>query len=82
MNEFKTPAHQPAVPIEDDATIAKAVLALGHNLGLRVVAEGVESVEQMHFLRQIHCEEAQGYYFSRPVARDTFPPLLAADWTR
>ena len=67
---------------KDDATIAKAIVALGHNLGLRVVAEGVESVQQMHFLRLILCDEAQGYYFSRPVARDTFPPLLAADWTR
>lgn len=67
---------------KDDATIAKAIVALGHNLGLRVVAEGVESVDQMHFLRQIDCDEAQGYYFSRPVARDSFPPLLAADWKR
>ncbi len=65
---------------KDDAAIAKAIVALGHNLGLRVVAEGVESVEQMHFLHRLECDEAQGYYFSRPVSREAFPPLLSASW--
>ena len=51
----------------DDAAIVRAIIALGHNLGLKVVAEGVETREQLEFLRANHCDELQGYYFSRPM---------------
>jgi EAL domain-containing protein (putative c-di-GMP-specific phosphodiesterase class I) len=50
-----------------DEVIVKAVLALGHTLGMRVVAEGVETLRQLEFLIENGCNEAQGYWFSRPV---------------
>jgi diguanylate cyclase (GGDEF)-like protein/PAS domain S-box-containing protein len=52
----------------DDAVIVRAIIALGHNLGLKVVAEGVETEEQIEFLRANSCDELQGYYFSKPVS--------------
>ncbi|MEQ9545604.1 MAG: EAL domain-containing protein [Marinobacter sp.] len=51
----------------DDAVITRAVINLAHNLGIRVVAEGVETMEQMAFLKDHHCDLAQGYLISRPV---------------
>jgi diguanylate cyclase (GGDEF)-like protein/PAS domain S-box-containing protein len=53
---------------DDDATIVRTIIALGHNLGLKVVAEGVESEEQLRFLRANHCDEAQGFLMGRPVS--------------
>jgi diguanylate cyclase (GGDEF)-like protein len=49
-----------------DAAIAQAIISLGHTLGLRVLAEGVESAGQLQFLRQHQCDECQGYFISRP----------------
>jgi EAL domain-containing protein (putative c-di-GMP-specific phosphodiesterase class I) len=43
---------------------------------LRIIAEGVETLEQLEFLRAQHCEEAQGYYFSRPLTPQKFVELL------
>ncbi|WP_054774186.1 EAL domain-containing protein, partial [Methylogaea oryzae] len=51
----------------DDAAIVSAVISMAHDLHLRVVAEGVETLEQLRFLRAHQCDEAQGYLFSRPV---------------
>ena len=51
----------------DDAIIVRTIIALGHNLGLKVVAEGVESDEQLRFLRSNLCDEAQGFLLGRPV---------------
>jgi EAL domain-containing protein (putative c-di-GMP-specific phosphodiesterase class I) len=50
-----------------DKAIISAVIALGHALNLRVVAEGVETQEQFELLRSLHCEQIQGYLFSRPL---------------
>ena len=61
----------------DDAVIVRAIIALGHNLGLKVVAEGVETEEQIEFLRANGCDELQGYYFSKPVSAWQMTKLLA-----
>jgi diguanylate cyclase (GGDEF)-like protein/PAS domain S-box-containing protein len=53
---------------QKDAAITKTIIALAHNLGLEVVAEGVEEKEQVEFLLHAKCQKAQGYYFSRPVS--------------
>jgi diguanylate cyclase (GGDEF)-like protein/PAS domain S-box-containing protein len=60
----------------DDATIVRAIIALGHNLGLKVVAEGVETAQQARALRAYQCEEAQGFLFSRPISARDIPRLL------
>ncbi len=60
----------------DDTTIVTAVISMGRSLKLRVVAEGVETREELEFLRARQCEEAQGYYFSRPVLPRQFGILL------
>ena len=61
----------------DDAAIVSAIIAIAHSLGLEVVAEGVETPEQLAFLRSLGCDAAQGYYFSRPVPPEEFAELLA-----
>jgi diguanylate cyclase (GGDEF)-like protein/PAS domain S-box-containing protein len=51
----------------DDATITRALISMAHNLGLKVVAEGVETADQLAFLVEHRCDEIQGFYFSRPL---------------
>ncbi len=60
----------------DDAVIVQAIIALGHKLNLRVVAEGVETTEQLEFLRQSGCDEMQGYLFGMPMIAADFAALL------
>ena len=52
---------------ENDRGIAAAVISLGQRLNMRVIAEGVETDEQLAFLRDNHCDEIQGYHFSKPI---------------
>ena len=68
---------------EDDAMIVRSTIDLAHNLGLTVVAEGVESAAILERLRTLACDEAQGYHISRPLPADEFlawqaPSLQAA----
>jgi diguanylate cyclase (GGDEF)-like protein/PAS domain S-box-containing protein len=61
----------------DDAAIVRAIVQLGHSLDLQVTAEGVETNEQLEFLRACQCDQAQGFLFSRPMlAADLEPQLL------
>ena len=60
----------------DDATIVSAVINMGKSLKQRVIAEGVETREQLAFLQSQQCGEGQGYYFSRPVFAEQFEKLL------
>jgi diguanylate cyclase (GGDEF)-like protein/PAS domain S-box-containing protein len=61
---------------DSDAAIVTAVINMARNLNLRVVAEGVETREELDFLRAHQCDEAQGYYFSKPIPADKFMGLL------
>jgi diguanylate cyclase (GGDEF)-like protein/PAS domain S-box-containing protein len=60
----------------DDASIVTAVISMARSLKLRVVAEGVETLEQLEFLQAHQCDEAQGYYFGRPIPSQEFATLL------
>jgi EAL domain-containing protein (putative c-di-GMP-specific phosphodiesterase class I) len=61
----------------NDATIVNAVIGMAKNLKQRVVAEGVETQEQLAFLQARHCDEGQGYLFSRPIVAEEFAKLLS-----
>jgi EAL domain-containing protein (putative c-di-GMP-specific phosphodiesterase class I) len=60
----------------DDAALTRAIIAMGHSLGLHVVAEGVERRDQLEFLRREGCDEYQGYHFARPMAEAALCALL------
>ena len=59
-----------------DAAITRGIIGMAHSLNLNVVAEGVEDIGQMDFLREHHCDALQGYLFSRPVPVEEFTRLL------
>jgi EAL domain-containing protein (putative c-di-GMP-specific phosphodiesterase class I) len=62
----------------EDVAITQAIIAMGKRLDLTVVAEGVETLEQMQFLREQRCDQMQGYYFSKPIAAEPLAALLRA----
>jgi diguanylate cyclase (GGDEF)-like protein len=69
VSEIQTP--------EDTAAIATAIIGMAHGLGLKVVAEGVETDEQWAFMRNKACEECQGFLFSKPLPAAEFGELIA-----
>jgi len=60
----------------DDAAIIDAIISMGHSLRLSVIAEGVETTEQLEFLKALGCDEIQGYYFGRPMPTQEFAKML------
>jgi diguanylate cyclase (GGDEF)-like protein/PAS domain S-box-containing protein len=62
----------------DDTAIVQSIIALGHSLNLKVIAEGVETAGQLAFLENARCDEAQGYYFSRPAPPDEIKQFIAS----
>ena len=67
---------------DSNVAIVDAIVTLAHGLGLLVVAEGVETIEHVEFLRAHGCDEGQGYYFGRPVPLLEFQSVLARDRAR
>ena len=63
---------------EEDKAIAKAIISLGHELNLKVIAEGVETEAQLAVLRRLECDQAVGFYFSKPLPADQ---LTVASYT-
>jgi diguanylate cyclase (GGDEF)-like protein len=60
----------------DDATIVRAIVSLAHNLNLKVIAEGVETPEQLAFLHELGCDQYQGFHFSAPIPNNVFVAIL------
>ena len=65
----------------DDAAIVRAIISLAHSLRLKVVAEGVETPEQLRFLRSLGCDQYQGYHFSPPLPPSEFARLVC-EWQK
>jgi diguanylate cyclase (GGDEF)-like protein len=63
-----------------DAAIVSSTILLAHNLGLKVIAEGVENENQLAILREAGCDEIQGYYISKPVSADRLAAILGDRW--
>jgi EAL domain-containing protein (putative c-di-GMP-specific phosphodiesterase class I) len=63
----------------ESAAIARTIIAMAHNLNLRAIAEGVETEEQVKYLRMHGCDEIQGFYASPPVTAPEFEALLRND---
>ncbi|MEM7022909.1 MAG: EAL domain-containing protein [Pseudomonadota bacterium] len=63
---------------DGDAALARAVIVMAHGLGVRVIAEGIETVDQLNMLRAYGCDEGQGYYLARPVLSSEVPRLVNA----
>ena len=64
---------------ENDCAIARAIVTMGQQLHQEIVAEGVETPEQMHFLRDLGCDQLQGYLFSAPLGAAEFAALVQED---
>jgi diguanylate cyclase (GGDEF)-like protein/PAS domain S-box-containing protein len=60
----------------DDAAIVQAIIAMAHGLDIKVVAEGVETTEQLAFMQRHHCDSMQGYFISRPLPAEQFAEFL------
>src|SRR5690606_22229542 len=61
---------------DENSSIIKSIVALGHSLNLKVIAEGVESKKQIEELKQNSCDEIQGYYFSHPISPEKLTDFI------
>jgi len=61
----------------DNGTIVDAIIQLGHSLGMSVIAEGTETLDQIKYLQECECDVAQGYYYSQPIREDSFLTFLS-----
>lgn len=62
---------------DDDRAITSAIVAMGHSLGMSIVAEGIETGDQLEYLRNLHCDDAQGYFLYTPVPADECGRVLS-----
>jgi diguanylate cyclase (GGDEF)-like protein len=69
------------IPEDDDGLIAKSITVLAHAMGLRVLAEGVETDDQLNFLKSINCDEYQGYFMSPPIPAEEISRLVTRNLT-
>ena len=65
-----------AMQDDKDAQIVRAIIEMGHSLNKQIIAEGIETTEQMYLLQNFNCDEGQGYLFSKPVSARLITPLL------
>jgi EAL domain-containing protein (putative c-di-GMP-specific phosphodiesterase class I) len=63
----------------NDAAIITAIIKMSHSLNFKVIAEGVETAEQLAYLKQYECDEIQGFYFSQPLTAEDFSALLQSE---
>ncbi|HEU4374600.1 MAG TPA: EAL domain-containing protein, partial [Telluria sp.] len=63
----------------DDAAIALAIISMAHSMHMEVIAEGVESPAQLAYFGRHHCDEIQGFHFSRPLPADQVAPMVLAN---
>jgi EAL domain-containing protein (putative c-di-GMP-specific phosphodiesterase class I) len=69
------------IPLDpSDCAIASTIIGMGRKLGHRVIAEGVETLEQLEFLRQAGCDEVQGYLYGKPLPAYEFEKSLRENW--
>ena len=68
------------IAVFDDAAIVQAILSMAHKLNLGVVAEGVETVDQLNYLRGHHCDWVQGYFFSPPKPAAAITDFFTQPW--
>jgi len=61
-----------------NAAITDAMISMAHQMNLKVIAEGVETQEELHFLKEHHCDEIQGFLFSKPLPKEEFEKLVAS----
>ena len=67
---------------KENAALARAIVSMGHSLGMTIVAEGVETREQAEYLQSMWCDEAQGFYYSRPLAPEDCVAFLRGETPR
>jgi sensor c-di-GMP phosphodiesterase-like protein len=64
---------------KEDTAIVEAIIVLAKALGLKIVAEGVETSSQFNYLRQLGCDEIQGFLFSKPLRKDQFVSFVTQE---